>query len=87
MYSQINTEGNRYLLLSEIIDHSKDKRAMHKDDGAFVDKHERARPRITTQGWKLLVEWKDSTTSWVPLKDIKESFPIETAECRREQDF
>ena len=80
MYSQIDTEGNRYLLLSEIIDHLKDKRAMDKDDGTYVDKHGRAKPRITTQGWKLLVEWKDGTTSWVPLKDMKESFPIETAE-------
>jgi transcriptional accessory protein Tex/SPT6 len=53
---------------------------MDKDVGTFVDEHGRARPRITTQGWKLLVDWKDGTTSWVPLKDIKELFPIETAE-------
>jgi predicted transcriptional regulator len=75
MYSQIDTEGNRYLLLSEIIDHLKDKRAMDKDVGIYVDKRGRSKPRITTKGWKFLVEWKDGTTSWVPLKDIKESFP------------
>ncbi len=65
---------------TKIIDHTKDKRAMDKDDGTFVDKHGRARPRITTQGWNLLVEWKDGTALWVLLKDIKELFPIETAE-------
>ena len=68
------------MLLSEIVDHTKDRRAMAKDDGTYVDKKGRAKPRITTQGWKRLVEWKDGTSSWVSLKDIKESFPIETAE-------
>ena len=56
--------------------------ALHPADyGTFVDKHGRARPRITTQSWKLLVEWKNGLTSWVSLKnEIKESFSIETAE-------
>ena len=34
----------------------------------------------TTKGWELLVEWKDSSTNWVSLKDIKESYPVEVAE-------
>jgi hypothetical protein len=38
------------------------------------------RPRRTTKGWKLLVAWKGGTSSWVPLKDLKESHPIEVAE-------
>jgi hypothetical protein len=80
MYSQIDTEGNKYLLLSEIIDHAKDRRAMSKDNGTYVDKHGKPRPRITTQGWQLLVEWKDGTSSWVSLKDVKELSPIEAAE-------
>ena len=48
MYSQIGTEGNKYLLLSEIIDHAKDRRAILKDDGTHVDKHGKPRPRIST---------------------------------------
>jgi hypothetical protein len=28
----------------------------------------------------MLVEWKDGTTSWVFLKDFKESNPVEVAE-------
>ena len=35
---------------------------------------------ITTKGWNLLVEWKDGTQDWIPLKDIKESNPVETEE-------
>jgi hypothetical protein len=28
-----------------------------------------------TKGWKLCVKWKDSTTSWEQLADLKESYP------------
>ena len=34
----------------------------------------------TTKGWQLCVEWKDGTTSWERLTDLKESNPIEVAE-------
>jgi hypothetical protein len=80
MYAQIDNEGKAFALMSEIVDHESDARAMKLADGTFVDKQGRQRPRITTQGWRLLVEWKDGTTTWVPLKDLKESFPIEVAE-------
>jgi hypothetical protein len=37
-------------------------------------------PRMTTKGWKLLVRWKDGTSNWIPLKDLKESNPVKAAE-------
>jgi hypothetical protein len=36
--------------------------------------------RKTTKGWHLCVEWKDGTTRWERLSDIKESNPVEVAE-------
>jgi hypothetical protein len=36
--------------------------------------------RKTTKGWHLCVEWKDGTTSWERLDDLKESNPVEVAE-------
>lgn len=36
--------------------------------------------RKTTQGWKLLVQWADGTESWIPLRDLKESHPVDVAE-------
>jgi hypothetical protein len=36
--------------------------------------------RGTTQGWSLLVNWKDGTESWVKLAELKDSCPIELAE-------
>ena len=34
----------------------------------------------TTKGWELLVSWKDGSSSWVKLKDLKNSNPVEVAE-------
>jgi hypothetical protein len=35
---------------------------------------------MTTKGWKLLVEWKDGSMDLLPLKDLKESYPVQVAE-------
>ena len=37
----------------------------------------------TTKGWDLCVKLSDGSTMWVPLKDLKEANPIETAEYAR----
>jgi hypothetical protein len=34
----------------------------------------------STIGWQLCCQWKDGSTSWENLADLKESHPIETAE-------
>ena len=34
----------------------------------------------TTRRWELYVEWKDGTSDWVKLKDLKDSKPVELAE-------
>ena len=39
--------------------------------------------RKITQGWKLLVAWKDKTETWIPLRIMKESHPVEVAEFAR----
>jgi hypothetical protein len=80
MYSQIDGDGHTFLLMSEITDHKTDGTAVSKDDGLETMRNGQQRPRHTTRGWKLLVQWKDSSMSWVPLKDMKESHPIEVAE-------
>ena len=36
--------------------------------------------RKTTIGWKFLCDWKDGSQTWVPLKLLKESNPVEVAE-------
>ena len=49
-------------------------------DKYIITKHGTKRLRKTTVGWKLLVCWKDNSTKWIPLKIMKESYPVQVAE-------
>ncbi len=80
MYAQVDSEGFQYTLLDSITDYATDKRAISKANKYFVTKQGTRRLRHTTAGWKLLVLWKDGSEQWVPLKDLKNSHPIEVAE-------
>jgi hypothetical protein len=80
MYAQVNNEDNMFQLLDEIMDHKKDDTAIDIANGTVTSANGNAKPKITTQGWQLLVLWKDKLTSWVKLKDLKASNPIELAE-------
>jgi hypothetical protein len=58
MYSQLDGEGNPFLLLSEIIDHATDGRAMRMADGMYTDKKGRTKnhdsrvaPPRRVEGW------------------------------------
>lgn len=74
LYSQVDSEGRSYAVLQEIICHESDDTAIRPED--LVDD----KPVLTTKGWRLLVTWKDGTSSLVPLCKMKDSYPVQTAE-------
>ena len=80
MYAQVDSEGQEQLMMSEIVGHKSDGSAVKADDGFTTSGNGVKRPRITTKGWKLEVEWKDGTSTWVPLKDMKAAYPVQVAE-------
>ena len=80
MFAQVDDEGNQYLLLQEITDHRKDNSAIPISDGMTRNSNGTKKPKVTTRGWELLVQWRDGSVSWEKLKDLKESNPIELAE-------
>lgn len=80
MYSQIDSEGHSFAILKEIVDHHKNGHALLKDDGFFLGNGGRKYPKEMTRGWDVLVEWKDGTSSWLPVKDLKDSNPVKLAE-------
>ena len=80
LYSHVDEEGRSHSTLKGIIDHTSDETAIPIDKGTFISHSGAIRKKITTMGWKLKVEWTDGTSSWIPLKDVKESNPLETAE-------
>ena len=84
MLTQVDSDGYALTMLDAIIDYHKDEAvAVPKNDSHVVTPRGQKRPRKTTVGWKLLVKWKDQSESWIPLKDLKESHPCETAEFAR----
>ena len=38
------------------------------------------RRREATKGWDMLIRWKDGLTTWLPLKDMKEIYPVQVSE-------
>ena len=80
LLSQVDSEGFTLSVFDSIVAYSKDSEAVEKENMYAVTEDGRRRMRKTTSGWKLLVRWKDATQSWVPLRDMKESHPVEVAE-------
>ena len=79
MYAQVNDEGNEFLLLDEIMDHKSDGSAIQIADGMIMNTNGTKKPKKTTRGWFLLVQWKDRSVSWEKLSDLKASNPVEVA--------
>jgi len=80
MFAQIDEEGNRFVLLDSIIDHRTDGSELTSENAFITSKNGGRRKRETTKGWEILLQWKDGSTTWEALKDIKECYPLQMAE-------
>ena len=81
LFSQVDDDGNRQVLLDEIIDHRVDtKTAVQEKDAYIRIKSGQKKRKKTTKGWELLVKWRDGSTNWISLKDMKESYTPQVAE-------
>jgi len=81
IYAMIDDEGHETTLFKAIIDHRCDTSKAISQQEAWITTHNGNRvPRRTTIGWELCIQWSDGSTSWIPLKDVKNSNPVETAE-------
>jgi hypothetical protein len=80
LFAQIDDEGNRHVLFQEIIDYRTTGKQVLQQDAFVITRTGTRRRRETTVGWEMLVQWKDLSTTWVSLKDMKEAYPIQTAE-------
>ena len=80
LYSQVDAKGHTFSVIEEIIVHHKGGHALLKDDGYILTKSGQRQWKCTTQGWDQLCELGDGTTTWIPLKDLKESMPVQVTE-------
>jgi len=74
LYSQVDIEGNQFLLLDEILDWKRTANSAPDEDILQVSHSGNIHRWHTTRGWKLCIKWKDGSTSWEPLKDLKEAY-------------
>ena len=77
MILQVNFEGHHYQVLTEVTEHKRYDSAFTKVNGFIKSINVNLHRNSNTSGWKLLVGWNDSSTDWVPLKDLKQSKPVE----------
>jgi hypothetical protein len=84
LLAQVDEEGRHQKMLEEIIDHRVLADAIPKDKGTYKTKYGHERKVRTTKGWEILIQWKDGSTDWVALKDLKESYPVELAKYARD---
>ena len=81
MITQVNSDGFSTTMMDGIVDYRKDPEiAVPKSNRYVVTKHRQKRMHKSTVGWQLLVKLKDQSESWIHLKDLKESNPVEVAE-------
>ena len=80
LYSQLDEDGHSQRLLHSIVDSKRDPNAVSRSDMYLTTKSGQQRMRKSTIGWTILVQWKDGTQTWLPLKLMKETYPVEVAE-------
>jgi hypothetical protein len=76
VYNQVDDNGFDEVLFKEVVGHRKNVNALTEN----VDNL--AEPPVirTTKGWDICIKWRDGSTSWHPLVEIKNSFPLHLAE-------
>ena len=80
LFAQVDSEGNHHVLFDEITSYRTNGKEVKQQDAYVTTSKGTKRRRESTIGWELLVRWKDGSTTWVALKDLKESYPVQVAE-------
>ena len=79
MYAQCDPDGDQYVMFDSIVDFRSSTTALCYADQKVLKADGRSFMCRTTAGWQLCIQWKDSSTTWEKLSDLKESYPIECA--------
>ena len=79
LHAQMDDEGNIYKLFHGIIGHRKKAGAVDKAN-QFRQVGNKQVKKKTLARWDIEVEWVDGTSSWFPLKEVKNSNSVELAE-------
>jgi hypothetical protein len=73
-------KGEQHRIFKEIFNHRNSKYPLDKADGFQLLPNGQRVPKNSMAGWDLEVKWKDGTTSWLPLKELKETNGVEVTQ-------
>ena len=80
LFHQVNDDGLKTMVLDQVIGHRTDGSEV-TDENAFIMSTNGIKHRKrTTNGHQVLLKWKDSTSTWNQLKDVKDSYPFQLAD-------
>jgi hypothetical protein len=82
IYNNVSEDGTDELFFDAIIGHEQFPTSIKQQDNQSDSD-----PRFTTKGWKICVAWKDGTSSWHPLSEVKSSYPLELAQYAHENNL
>ena len=87
MISEVDDKGRHYLLINEIENHQRLGNTVPKYERFIHSKNGNKHRKLTTQGWKFLVRWKDGSTNCKSLKELKLAYPLELSEYAKTNDL
>ena len=76
LFTQVDKEGNIFVIIESItntITHTL------QQDAFVITKSGTKRRKNTAKGLEVCIQWKDGSTTWNKLKDIKDSYPVQMA--------
>ena len=80
IFSQVDEEGSRFVLFDEVVNHRVDGTETMQQGAFVVSNNSGKRRGKTTKGWEILIQWKDSSTTWESMKYVKKLYPLQIAE-------
>ena len=72
MYAMCDKNGNHILLFDAIVDHKKNDNAITRSEQKFVEFRWKQQYKRSTKGWEVCVRWKNGSTTWENISDVKE---------------
>jgi len=77
IYDETNDDGYQEVLFEQIIgrDRCLPGPSSMQDDTLTPDNIRKSN-KYTTKGWMICISWKDGTSSWHPMSEIKNSYPL-----------
>jgi hypothetical protein len=80
IFAQIDPEGNGLAVFEDIIDYRTNGTQVTSEDAMIIPPVATKRRKQKTAVWELLIQCKDGSTTWVTLRDAKDSYPVQVAE-------